>query len=424
MKAEFRSISLSYKNTPLKTRELVALDEEQSLRMLHKINDVLQLDDLLILSTCNRTEVYYSSMYDKSEEIIKLIASEKNIQSSASLAKYFQVSNESKASIKHLFNVAIGLESQVVGDLQIINQVKRAYQQSADVNVAGPILHRLMHSIFYTNKRVVQETEFQDGAASVSYATVDLIEELTLNIIDPHILAIGTGEIGSDVVRNLKEFGFNNVTIINRTKRNAENLALECGFVADDIQNIDQLVLNSEVIISSVPVEQPIIKSELFNDIKIAGYKHFFDLSMPRSIDQKIENIAGVSLHNIDHITAKTNEALEKRLNSVDKVKTIIEESFNEFLEWSKESAVSPTIKKFKNALEEIRQSELSKYVHKLNNDEAKVVDNITKSIMQKIVKLPALSLKAACKRDDGENLAEVLNELFNLEDKVIKKGK
>lgn len=423
MKNKFRSVSISFKNAPVKVREMVALSDEQSLSLLHKINDILNVEDLFVLSTCNRTEIYYSSPADLSEDIVKLLSIEKGHSGSIELRDYFLTINESKAAIRHLFHVAIGLESQVVGDLQIINQVKRAYQMSADANVAGPILHRLMHSIFFTNKKVVQETSFKDGAASVSYATVDLVDDLARNIINPHILCIGVGEIGADVVRNLKEFKFEHVTILNRTRDKADELAAECGFKADDFNKIDTLLREADVIISSISTDKPVITAAMLRSIDIPGYKHFFDLSIPRTVDPEVEAIPGVSLHNIDHIKAKTDQALEKRLAAVDQVKAIIDESLAEFSEWSKETLVSPTLKKFKNALEDIRREELKKYLKKLDPEQTKVVDEVTKSIMKKIVKLPALSLKAACKRDDAETLADVLNELFNLEGQVENKA-
>jgi len=424
MKAEFKLISISHKNAPLKIREAVSLNEDQALRLLHKINDVLTVEDLFILSTCNRTEIYYSSPQNLSATIIKLLAAEKDIANARKIAGHFVQVLDSNAAVTHLFHVAIGLESQVVGDMQIINQVKKAYQMSSDTNVAGPVLHRLMHTIFYTNKRVVQETAFKDGAASVSYATASLVEDLAKNLVNPHVLVIGLGEIGADVVKNLKEFGFRNVTLINRTRETADKLAKECGFASEEFKNLPLLLATSEVIISSISTEKPVIKYNQVSKLHIPGYKHFFDLSIPRSIEKQTEKIPGVSLHNIDHIKAKTDQTLEKRLAAVDRVKQIIQESLIEFFEWSKGITVSPAIKKFKNALEDIRKEEIARYVKKLNPDEAKLIDSITKSIMQKIVKLPALSLKAACKRDDAESLVDVLNQLFNLEDQPVKKEK
>jgi len=411
-----KAISLSHRNSPVEIRESVALNQGEASFLLHKLSEVLDLEEVLVLSTCNRTEIYYTSESDKSPEIIKILAIEKNIAPAASLIDYFDIIDNQSDAIRHLFRVSIGLDSQVLGDIQITNQVKKAYQLSADTNLAGPLLHRLMHTIFFTNKRVVQETSFKDGAASVSYASVRIIEDICANIIAPHILVIGTGEIGQDVVRNLKDSGFEGVTVVNRTKSKAEEIADECGYTAGNFEALHELIHQSDVIVSSVGTELPVITFNQLQDLLIPGYKHFFDLGVPRSIDPEIERIPGVSLHNIDDIQVKTNEALEKRKQSIERVEEIIDESIGEFSDWSKEMLVSPAIKNFKNALEDIRKEELKKYLKKLDPEQARVVDKITKSLMQKVVKLPALNLKAACKRDEAESLVDVLNELFDLE--------
>ena len=196
MQKTFRAISLSHKSAPVEIREVIALDEGSIHSLLLKLKDFFSITDTLILSTCNRTEVYYSHEIDLNEEIIKLIGLEKGLTNVVDYMEYFKIHNEDRDAIEHLFRVSMGLEAQVVGDMQISNQVKRAYQASADLDMAGPFLHRLMHMIFFTSKRLVQETAFRDGAASVSYAAVELIEELTSNTYQPRVLLIGVGEIG------------------------------------------------------------------------------------------------------------------------------------------------------------------------------------------------------------------------------------
>src|SRR5690606_13296090 len=188
MHKKFRALSLSYKNAPVEIREIISLDEGDVFSILKKLKEFFGVTDTLILSTCNRTEVYYSHGLDLSTEIIKVIGLEKGLENIISYLKYFRIFNDDKEAIEHLYRVAMGLEAQVVGDMQISNQVKRAYQASADMEMAGPFLHRLMHSIFFTNKRLVQETPFRDGAASISYAAVELIEELISNTYQPRIL--------------------------------------------------------------------------------------------------------------------------------------------------------------------------------------------------------------------------------------------
>ncbi len=172
MHNKFRALSLSYKIAPVEIREIISLDESDVHSILIKLKDFFSVTDTLILSTCNRTEVYYSHELDLSTEIIKLIGLEKGLEDVVSYLEYFKIFNEDRDAINHLYRVAMGLDAQVVGDMQISSQVKRAYQASADLEMAGPFLHRLMHTIFFTNKRVVQETSFRDGAASISYATV------------------------------------------------------------------------------------------------------------------------------------------------------------------------------------------------------------------------------------------------------------
>ncbi|MEQ8925217.1 MAG: glutamyl-tRNA reductase, partial [Fulvivirga sp.] len=262
---------------------------------------------------------------------------------------------------------------------------------------------------------VVQETAFRDGAASVSYAAKELIEDLTSEFKEPKILILGLGEIGEDVCRNY--VGTNkSVTIANRTKEKALALGTECNFPVIDFQLALQTLAQFDVIVSSVAHSEPIITREMIVSMNILSHKFFIDLSVPRSIETSIEDNAGALLYNIDNIQSKASEALNKRIASVPDVKRIITETQEEFEEWSKEMAVSPTIKKLKSALEAIRQEELKRYLKDGNSAEAKVIDAVTKSMMQKIIKLPVLQLKAACKRGEAETLIDVLNDLFDLD--------
>ncbi len=416
MLQNFKAISLSYKKAPLDIRELIALDEISCRQFLQTLKDFIQASDILVLSTCNRTEVYYNADADYSTEIVKLLGITKGIQNITQYLDFFTILNEHNDAVQHLFEVAMGLESQVVGDMQISNQVKVAYQWSADCDAAGPFLHRLMHTIFFTNKRVVQETAFRHGAASTSYASIELIEELTADIIDPAILVVGLGEIGADVCRNLSDKGFKNVKITNRTLAKAQQLAEECKLEVLPFEDMVQGLKEADVIISSVARETPFFTKEMVQRLNVLSYKFFIDLAVPRSVEAEVESIPGVLVYNIDTIQNKASEALQSRINAIPKVREIITESIAQFNDWSKEMMVSPTINKLKNALEAIRQEEMARYMKKLGPEEAKHLDNVTKSMMQKIIKLPVLQLKAACKRGEAETLIDVLNDLFDLE--------
>ena len=326
----FKAVSLSFKKAPLEIRELIALDEAACRRFLHTLHHDLGLTDLLVLSTCNRTEVYYSADFDHSSVIIDALGKLKNLPEARSYTPYFDTLTDADEAVHHLFEVAMGLDAQVVGDLQISNQVKQAYQWSADEDAAGPFLHRLLHTVFFTNKRVQQETSFRDGAASTSYAALELVEELTADVANPRVLVVGLGEIGADVCRHFGDSKlFQDVTICNRTRSKAVDLA-------------------------AVPHVRAIIA----------------------------ESIAGLN-------------------------------------DWAKEMMVSPTIQKLKNALELIRQEEMDRFQKKMSPEEARRMDEVTKSLMQKILKQPVLQLKAACKRGEADQLIDVLTDLFDLENQA-----
>ena len=424
MHRNFKALSLSFKNAPLEVRELAAFDEAACKQILQRLNDYTEVSEAMVVSTCNRTEIYYSATRNLSQEIFKLIAIESNISTEVELDNYFvEYENWLEAS-EHLFQVSMGLEAQVVGDLQIINQIKNAYQWSADEDMAGPFLHRLLHTIFYTNKRVVQETSFRDGAASVSYVTVDMLDELTSAVECPNILVVGLGEIGEDVCRNLQTLKNKKVFVCNRTLETAKTIAQECGFNVLPFEDFKGQLNDFDVVISSIATEEPIISKSDFTDVNVHSHKYLFDLSVPRSISQDVEDIHGLLLYNIDGIQSKASKALEKRLAAVPDVKAIINSAISDFQDWSREMEVSPVINKLSNALEEIRQSEISRYVKELSDKESEMLDKVTKSMMQKIIKLPVLQLKAACQRGEAESLIDVLNDLFNLEaqpDKVRK---
>jgi glutamyl-tRNA reductase len=413
MSESFRVVSISYKKAPLEIRERLALDESETKAFYLKLKDVLGIAEAVVISTCNRTEVYFRSETDLSSEVIKLLAANKSVPSSE-IEEYFEIINDEASATTYLFEVSLGLQSQVIGDQQIINQIKNAYQWSADMQMAGPFVHRVLHTVFFANKRLVQETSFRDGAASTSYVTIDLMESFLPMLANPKILVLGLGEVGEDVAKTLFEKGIKNVTVCNRTLAKATEVGGLYEMNVMDYEALPEQIQNFDVVVSSVRAEAPVVKAEYLSNKKSITY--LFDLSVPRSIEPGIENISGVVLYGLDEIQKRSDEALEKRKAAIPQVKAIIADMVVEVENWSKEMMVSPTIQKLKNALEQIRQDEMSRFMKNMSADEAEKMDKITSAMMQKIIKLPVLQLKAACKRGEAETLIDVLNDLFDLE--------
>lgn len=418
MELQFRCIGISYVDTPLILREKLAFQELSTKTFLKKLKEVLGVSEAMVLSTCNRTEIYYSSERVLSQDVLRVVCAEKGL-SSTEIADYFHTS-EGVAAIEHLFRVSLGVESKVLGDIQIINQVKRAYQWSSDEGMAGSFLHRLMHTVFFANKRVVQETSFRDGAGSVASVAVSLIATISNLVRDPKILLIGTGEIGQNVLENLQD-SYTDITLINRNKERARALAEANGYRLGDFEALNEEINAADVVITAVAPERPIIG---FEQLRTSlTQKLFIDLSVPRAIQESVELVPGVMLYNIDEIEERASEVLNVRQQAMEGVLEILDETVNEFLTWSQEAAVSPTIKLLKEKLEQIRQDELARYVNKLPQKEIELLDTVTKNMIQKVIKLPVLELKAACKRGESDTLVDVLHDIFNLERTATKKS-
>ena len=414
----FKGLSFSHRNMPLELREKLALNEDETRQLLRYFNEFSDVEDVLILSTCNRIEFYYSHLNDRTEEILKIIGIFKGNQNLKDLKDFAYVFKTHKEAVEHLFKVSMGLKSQVVGDIQVINQVKKAYQFSADENMAGALLHRLMHTIFLTNKRVAQETEFKDGAASISYATVDLVKRKTKHLENPKILKVGLGEIGVDVVDNLKKW-YPSVTLVNRTVEKSEAIAVKNGYKTAPYEYLASEIEKADVIISSVSTGDSIITPQNFSGN--SSKKILVDLSVPRSISPVVGELQHIGLYNIDDLKQTTYKSLEKRKSSIPQVHKIVEESINDLYDWSKETEIYPAINKIKESLEQLRKEELERYMKELDPEKLALVEKITKGLIQKIIKYPVLQLKAACKRDEAGSLAEILTSLFDLERQKIK---
>jgi glutamyl-tRNA reductase len=411
MYESLKVVGLSHDSSPLAIRESVAFSENESRNFLDRMREILGVEEALILSTCNRTEIYYTSDLDLSNAILNLLKIEKGIDHG--IDSYFW-NKENLPALRHLFRVALGLEAKVLGDIQISNQVKKAYQCSADQHLSGPFFHRLMHTIFYANKRVVQETVFRDGAASVSYACVGLVQQFIQNFSDPKILVLGLGEIGRDVADNMEEMNAS-ITLSNRNALTTHALAKQYGYEVLPFEELLKNIAKFDVIISSVQVPKPIIMKDHIPE-QLLSQKLFVDLAVPRSMDSELDTIDGIILYNVDQIEEQTSGIIERRRAAITEVELILDETIEELKNWSLEMEVSPTIKKLKKALEEIRKEEIARYVGKVTEVEQDLIDKVTKSIVQKVIKLPVLQLKAACKRGEAETLVEVLNDLFNLE--------
>ena len=413
----FQMLGVSHSHVSLPQREKLSFYEGSSKEFLKTLRDIHGLMEALILSTCNRTEIYFHGDEDDRLRIKAQLKIHKQVDDEILDQMRLYMGDE---AVNHLFRVSLGLDSKILGDIQIINQVKKAYQWSADQGMAGPFLHRLMHTIFYANKRVTQETNFRDGSGSIASVVVDIIRNSKELIRDPKILILGIGKIGRNVLENLGE-EFTDITIINRTTERAKTLATELGKRFSPIDRLTDEVNKADVIIASVSAENPLIR---VSDVRPSlSPRVFIDLSIPRAVESDVENVQGAMIYNLDGIEERASEVLTRRKGAVNKVEKILLDHFLEFREWSDEMLVSPTIQQLKEKLEQIRREEVARHLKRLSENEVKLLEEVTRNMIQKVIKLPVLELKAACKRGEAETLVGALNGIFNLEETVKNKN-
>ena len=406
-------LGVSYRSAPVHLRERFSCNSAKSTQLLLQLREVLAIEEAMVLSTCNRTEVYYVSKQDHSHDICALLCADTlDMQAHTSI---FYKKNTSEEAISHLFSVALGMDAQLLGDQQVLHQTKRSYQLSTEAEMAGPCLHRLMHSIFYSHKQVARETSWCNGTTSVAYAAVELLRDLLKDQKEIRVLLLGLGEIGKDIGRNLQYLGAKSVYVANRTQHKATTLAKNYGYEAIPFDEYTTYLKQVEVVVSCIEHSGPFITKNMLKQRQVPC-SYLLDLSVPRSIESSVAELPGVLLYNIDDLKGSTSQTLAQRKAALPAVSQIAQSAQANFLAWRQENAFSSVIHRLKEVLEQLRKEEMTRYLKEFSAEESKKMDKVTRSLLQRIIKYPVLQLKAACKRGEASSMVDLLSELFDLE--------
>ncbi len=406
-----KNISIDYKKAAVSVRGILVLNSAEKSLLYLQLREFFGIQEALILSTCNRTEIFFVDKSDRGEQLIALLVSSKGLKT-ADFRPFFNTFIEEYQATDRLFRIAMGLESHVLGDREIFNQVKQAYQESTDAGMSGAFLHRCLHTLFSTHKRVCQETEFKSGAASTSYNAIKLLKLDESIHLHSRILVVGAGKIGHETAKNLVDSGFSNIAITNRTQSKA--LAISQDLKIDLLDFSERFHLDAfDALIGAAGADKP-----LFDDCELNSKKKpvIVDLCSPPSFSSEFVGSFASRYYNIDCIGSLTEETLQTRIAEAPKVESIIRESLSELNSWIDEYGITSEIRKFKTLLEELRRETLAEYLKKTSETQHEIVEQITESIIQKIVKIPVLQLKQSCQRHDPSQLSQTLNILFNLE--------
>ncbi|WP_445721316.1 glutamyl-tRNA reductase [Flavobacterium sp.] len=374
----FYAIGLSYKKADAEMRGKFSLDEKSKEDLLLQAKED-GIESLILISTCNRTEIYGFSQHPF--QLIKLLCEHSNgtVEDFQKVAYVYK----NKEAINHLFRVGTGLDSQILGDFEIISQIKSGFVASKKLGLANSYKERLVNAVIQASKRVKNETQISSGATSVSFASVQYIMNNVEDIGNKNILLFGTGKIGRNTCENLVKHTKNDhIVLINRTKEKAEKIAGKFNLIVKDYANLQLEIQKADVLIVATGAQNPTIDSEV---LKLKKPLLILDLSIPKNVNSNVSDIDDVTLVHLDYLSQVTDETIEKRKLHIPAAEAIIEDIIEEFLSWTKARKFAPTIHSLKEKLALIKQSELNYQRKKLDNFNEEQAEIISNRIIQKI---------------------------------------
>ena len=404
--ASFYALGISYKKADAEMRGKFSLDATAKATLLIQA-EAEGIDAMIVTSTCNRTEIY--GFANHPYELIKLLCenSRGTVEEFQEIA-YIYKNND---AVNHMFRVGTGLDSQILGDFEIISQIKTAFIESKSNGLVNSFLERLVNSVIQASKKIKNETDISSGATSVSFASVRYIFNNVEDIANKNILLFGTGKIGRNTCENLvKHTKHDRITLINRTKDKAERLARKLNVEVKEYSDLQLELQKADVVVVATGAQNPTIDKTLLN---LKKPLLILDLSIPKNVHENVQEIEGVTLIHMDHLSQMTDETLEKRKQFIPNAEAIIEDIKEEFFAWTRNRKFIPTIHALKEKLNSIKEGELNFQRKKLANFDEEQAELISNRIIQKITNHFVNHLKDGDSMDEG---IEWIEKVFQLE--------
>jgi glutamyl-tRNA reductase len=396
--SDFFIAGINYKTADAATRGTFAVNIDLYHEILN-LSPVFNINGLFVLSTCNRTEIY--GFADTADRLINLLCSQTT--GSAAEFKALAYIKRGADAIEHLFSVAAGIDSQILGDYEIVGQLKQAVKFSKDHGYINCFLERLVNSALQASKDIKNNTSLSNGSVSVAYAAVQYIKENVTSLCTKRILLIGTGKIGRNSCLNLiNVLGATNITLMNRSEEKAANLATELNLQYARINEMDSYILASDIIlVATNSCEPAVLSADLINK----GDKLVIDLSIPYNVEPSARQLTNVKLVNVDEISKMKDETLQNRERDMPKAKSIITEHIIQFMDWYQMRRNAPALNAIKTKLNEIGISTASTFSRNVSQ-------LTTKATIQRVVNGTAGKMRTQDQK--GCYFIEAINEFMS----------
>jgi len=418
------SIGINHTTAPVHLREKLAFSEEQVRAALARqshdhVIEVPAIAEMLIISTCNRTEVYAASNRRSFAELEAFVADARGVAVSEFHAHLYR--HADMEAVGHLFNVAAGLDSLVLGEPQILGQVTRALELARGVGATGPLLSRLFQAAIHAGKRVRTETAISRSPASVSSLAAGLCERSVQDIRTAQIVILGAGEMAELAVEALRKRGAERLTVVNRTLERAHALADRWNAAADTFENLESVLVRADILISSTGAPHTIIHAEMVAAAMAQRPGRplvLIDIAVPRDIDDETAHVPNVRLHDIDNLNAHLEQSLALRAAEVPHVEAILAEEVDKFIEYFHSLDMLPIITDMHERAEIIRSEELARTLRRLpdlTDTERERIEALTQALVKKLLDQPTRRLRAEATCPHAPEYATVTRTLFGL---------
>lgn len=415
-------VGLSHKTAPVEIREKLTFPANRQEEALSLLTSTPAVNEAVIVSTCNRTEIYAvtSTEFDGPEAIIDFVCDYHGLDRHE-LTRYLYIS-EGEAVIRHLFRVVASLDSMVLGEAQILGQVKEAYESSFVNGGCARIFNKLFRQSFEVGKRVRTETGIGENAVSISYAAVELAKKVFETLDGRTILVLGAGKMSELTAKHLVSNGVKKVLVANRTYERAQELAEKFDGEAIVYEELFDRMREADIVISSTAATHYVVtKDQVAASRKGRKGSPLFliDIAVPRDIDPAVNDLADVYLYDIDDLNGVVSQNLEERMHEAELAEVIIAQEMVTFERWLESLEVVPTVAAIRAKAEAVRQAELAKAIKRLgglSEKELKTVEALTGSIVNKMLHGPTERLKAVASEKDGYTYVESARYLYGLD--------
>ena len=434
---EIWAVGISHHTAPVEVREQFALPGNLAAELLRAINSERVFEEALVLDTCNRTELYLVSEgpQDCVSRLLGYFAKLKQISPPADTSVFYH--HNGLAAVEHLFRVAASLDSQIVGEDQVLGQVKNAYRLAAEERSAGFALNRMLHRAMRAGKRVRTQTQLGRGAASIPQAAVELAGQIFSSLADKTALLIGAGETGELAARNLIGRGVNHIIVANRTLSRAEQVAADLLPAANDtpppaktgalttraigLADIPSVISDVDLVISSTGSPEVVLGYDDVGKVLRKSSRPLFvvDIAVPRDVDPKLNGLSNVFLYNIDDLNSLVAANIERRRREIPRAEAIVAHEVELFAKWLDSLQVAPVVKLLQQYFDQLRQAEIQRYGRQFSDSDNDQLEVFTRSLCKKILHGPLTFLRTVSQSNsarESEAAVDIVRQMFDLD--------